>query len=418
MEKAWLRFYDLAWKGAIPFLSKNKRLSEGLDQRKLEQKLPKADIWIQAASAGEAYLVQTILKMIDFPKPVHILVTSNTRQGMDIVSGTILEMAQKKYMKISSAYFPFDRPSIMKQAVKQVSPILMVLLESELWPGLLSELKQSGSKILVINGRMNAKSLRHYQLWPSFWKSLAPDKIYAVSHEDAGRFGALFGKDKVCVVPNIKFDRISTERQQSEVVESIKRILSSEVPFLVLASIRKEEETLILKMIQKILADHPKMVIGLFPRHMHRLCQWQKTLNMSGLPWKLRSGIIHPQAAGTVLLWDRFGELAASYHMASAVFVGGSLVALGGQNFLEPLMCGVIPVTGPHWNNFYWVGRQIMALGLVRLTEDWKSASDILVKTLKTPLPRKSVRSKALDYVRKRRGGTRKACELICQYIA
>jgi 3-deoxy-D-manno-octulosonic-acid transferase len=419
MQTAALCFYKAAWKVAMPFLSQNKRLAEGLSQRKLERKLPKADIWIQAASAGESYIAQSILKSLKLRKPVHVLVTSNTRQGMDIIAGTITDMASEKgNIRISSAYFPFDCPGIMSQAVREVSPDVMVLLESDLWPGLLSALKRAEIKVLVINGRMAEKSLRHYQIWPAFWKNLAPDHIYAISHEDAFRFGALFGKDKVSVMSNIKFDRITAENTHPEIIESLKRILPSDIPFLVLASVRKEEEPLILKMIQKIQADQPKTVIGLFPRHMHRLSHWQNTLSKISIPWQYRSEINEPVKAGAVIVWDTFGELAASYQLAKAAFVGGSLARSGGQNFLEPLMCGVLPVIGPSWFNFHWVGQQIIDLKLVHMADDWEKAADMLIKVLKTHASRESVRKKVLAYVRKRQGGTRKACDVIHQYQA
>ncbi len=418
METAALCFYEAAWKVAIPFLSRNKRLAEGLAQRKLERKLPKANLWIQAASAGESYLAQSILKSLKFSKPVHVLVTSNTRQGIDILAGTVSDTTSKKgNISVSSAYFPFDRPSIMRQAVKEVSPDVMVLIESDLWPGLLSALKRAGIKVLVINGRMVEKSLRNYQIWPSFWKNLAPEGIYAVSYADAFRFGALFGKDRVSVMSNIKFDRITAADNYPEIVESIKGILPSDIPFLVLASVREEEESLILQMIQKILAQQPKTVIGLFPRHMHRLLHWQKALGRISIPWRYRSQTNAPVEAGTVIVWDTFGELASSYQLAGAAFVGGSLAPLGGQNFLEPLMCGVIPVTGPSWYNFYWVGRQIIDMGLVRMAEDWEKAADTLIKVLQTPESRENVRHNVLDYVGKRQGGTRKACEFILRNI-
>jgi 3-deoxy-D-manno-octulosonic-acid transferase len=340
-------------------------------------------------------------------KPVHVLVTSNTRQGMDIIAGTITDMAsEKENIRISSAYFPFDCPGIMKQAVKEVSPDVMVLLESDLWPGLLSALKRAGSKVLVINGRMAEKSLRHYQIWPSFWKHLAPDRIFAVSHEDALRFGALFGKDRVSIMSNIKFDRISATEIYPEIVESIERILPSDIPFLVLASVRKEEEPLILKMIQKILTDHPKTVIGLFPRHMHRLSHWQKALSKISIPWRYRSETMEPVEPGTVLVWDSFGELASSYQLAKAAFVGGSLAPLGGQNFLEPLLHGVIPVIGPSWFNFYWVGRQIIDLKLVHIADDWEKAANLLIHALKIPFSRENIRNAAIAYIKQHQGGT------------
>ena len=419
METAALFFYEALWKVAIPFLSRNKRLAEGLAHRKLERKLPKANLWIQAASAGESYLAQSILKSLKFSKPIHVLVTSNTRQGIDILAGTASDMTSKKgNISLSSAYFPFDRPSIMRQAVKEVSPDVMVLLESDLWPGLLSALKRAGIKVLVINGRMVEKSLRHYQIWPFFWKNLAPDGIYAVSYEDALRFRALFGKDRVSVMSNIKFDRITTSDTQPEIFESIKRILPPGIPFLVLASVRKEEEPLILKMIQKILAQQPKTVIGLFPRHMHRLLHWQKALGKISIPWRYRSETNEPVQPGTVIVWDKFGELASSYQLAGAAFVGGSLVPLGGQNFLEPLMCGINPVIGPSWFHFYWVGKQIIDLKLVHMADDWGTAADMLIKALQSAFSRENVRQAARSYIKQRRGGTTQACRIIGQCLA
>jgi 3-deoxy-D-manno-octulosonic-acid transferase len=416
-ETAALYLYDVAWKAAIPFLSRNKRLAEGLVQRKLEQKLPKADIWIQAASAGESYLAQSILKSFKPRKSVHILITSTTRQGMDIVAGTISDLAYKEKISISSAYFPFDSPSIMRKAVKMVSPAVMVLLESDLWPGLLSALKEAGSKVLVINGRMVEKSLRHYQIWSSLWKHLAPDRIYAVSYDDAFRFGALFGKNRVSVMPNIKFDRMSTLNIHPEILESIKKILPLEFPFLVLASVRKEEEPYVLKMIQKILRHQPSIVIGLFPRHMQRLLHWHNTLSRHSIRRQYRSMTKGPVEPGTVIVWDTFGELASSYQLAGAAFVGGSLSPSGGQNFLEPLMCGVTPVIGPSWFHFFWVGRQIIDLGLVHMADNWEKTADRLIKTLETPICRENIRKAALLYIKHHQGGTARACNIINKYL-
>jgi 3-deoxy-D-manno-octulosonic-acid transferase len=418
IETAALWIYEAAWRAAIPFLSRNTRLAQGLDQRKLKRKLPKADIWIQAASAGESYLAQSILKSLKSPKPIHVLVTTTTRQGMDIVNGTILNMVcPKRNISISSAYFPFDCPSLMRQAVKDVSPDVMVLLESDLWPGLLSALKRTGSKVLVINGRMVEKSLKHYLIWPTFWKNLAPHQIYAVSHGDASRFGALFGKERVSLMPNIKFDRITSGNIHPESFESIKRILPSDIPFLVLASIRKEEEPFILKIIQKILTHQPETIIGLFPRHMHRLSYWQKNLSRISISWRYRSEAKTPVKSGTVLVWDTFGELVSSYQLARAAFVGGSLAPCGGQNFLEPLINGIIPVIGPSWFHFHWVGRQIFDLGLVQIADDWEKSADMLIQSLRITSSRKNIQKAALSYIKKHQGGNAQACKVIAQYL-
>jgi 3-deoxy-D-manno-octulosonic-acid transferase len=54
-----------------------------------------------------------------------------------------------------------------------------------------------------------------------------------------------------------------------------------------------------------------------------------------------------------VILLDTIGELPATYSLATAVFVGGSIVDRGGHNVLEPAAHGVAVVTGAHTHNFH-----------------------------------------------------------------
>ena len=118
-----------------------------------------------------------------------------------------------------------------------------------------------------------------------------------------------------------------------------------------------------------------------------------------------------------MILWDTFGELTLAYELSKAAFVGGSLAPLGGQNFLEALTCGVIPVIGPSWENFAWVGREIVEQGIVRNAADWKEVADILVEAVKKSPSHEKVREAALRYVKDRQGGTTCACRLIAEFL-
>jgi 3-deoxy-D-manno-octulosonic-acid transferase len=154
-------------------------------------------------------------------------------------------------------------------------------------------------------------------------------------------------------------------------------------------------------------------VTGLFPRHSHRLGAWEKKLDGLGLKWLLRSTVTGPVHPGAVILWDTFGELTYAYELAHAVFTGGSLAPLGGQNFLEPLICGVIPVSGPSWYDFDWAVEEILANNLLRIVNSPEQLAAQLMDMLVDPPDRTEVRSWVLDYVRSRQGGTRQACEEI-----
>ena len=410
-------FYQLLWWASTPFLRHNHRLAEGYAQRCIAHPhLSQAGLWIQSASAGEAYLTWEILKQLAPESPMRVLVTTNTSQGMGILQQAATDIStSNSNMEIQVSYFPFDNPAIMKQAVRLVQPKLMVLLETELWPGLLSCLKQAECRILLINGRLTPKSLSHYMIWPSFWHRRRPDKICAISPQDSDRFCKLFGSHGVTIVPNIKFDRLTNDNLSSQPFMDNANVLATNEKFLILGSVRKAEEKDVQKIIQSVLERQPDTVIGLFPRHMHRINHWQKILQGLGIPWTSRSGTRLQN--GGVVLWDVFGELSLVYPLASAAFVGGSLASLGGQNFLEPLAKGVPTVIGPFWENFKWVGLEILDKGILNQANTWKEVADFLVAGIINPPDREAVKKKTETYIKSRQGGTTVACELIREYL-
>jgi len=417
-EKAFFLLYTLVWKIALPFLKFNHRLCIGYNERILKYTVPRADIWIQAASAGEAFLAEELVKRLRPGNPIKILLTTNTRQGMEIFEK--IEKAPfliNSNISICSAYFPFDMPRLMIDAVSKINPRVMILLETEIWPGLLSAVKAHECKLIIINGRLKQKNLNRYGIWPSLWKNLAPDSILAMSEKNVNRYKTLFGKAIVDSMKNIKFDRLNPEAFNSIRENALTDILPENRLFVVLGSVRQEEEPLIEKIIKDIHVRKPNAVIGLFPRHMHRIKHWQKRLTQLSLPWLLKSETDAPVPAGTIIVWDTFGELQTAYALANAVFVGGSLAPLGGQNFLEPLIYGVVPVIGPSWENFAWVGERIVKENLLSVESDWKGVSDKLIKNLTDPIPRSRISRSAVQYVKDRQGGAEQACRLINGYL-
>jgi 3-deoxy-D-manno-octulosonic-acid transferase len=416
--KAGFWFYDLVWQVAIPVFRLNHRLADGFEQRMLQQDIPPADLWIQAASAGESYLVSLILKKLKPPYPIRILLTSNTAQGVEILERAINDTTPNaRSLNACVAYFPFDKPTIMEKAVKSIRPKVMVLLESEMWPGLLTALRKYGCRTLIINGRITNKNVTRYLIWPSLWQALMPDKILAISNDDAKRFARLFEKEHVDVAPNMKFDRLAHTEPIPYANNPLREILQPGTPLLVLGSVRREEESFVERIILHIRSRLPKTVIGLFPRHLQRVKYWEEALSRLSIPWVLRSKTETHVPRGTTILWDIFGELTLAYELSRTAFVGGSLAPLGGQNFLEALTCGVIPVVGPSWDNFAWVGGEIMEQGLVRKAADWKEVADILVEDMEKPRSREKVREAALRYVRNRQGGTTQACRIIVELL-
>ncbi len=286
----FMGFYNLLWAVVLPFLRHHSRLAHSFDQRTdAAAYFSPADLWIQAASAGEALLAVRLIQGLSLTGPVRILVTTTTDQGMGILCDVLKKKQVSSHISLSFGWFPFDCPSMAAKAVKQVNPKVMVLLETELWPAMLHHLRQQHTRILVVNGRMSAKSSRHYRLTRPLWSRIAPHEVLAVSKADADRFRRVFDQAKIAVMPNMKFETLESQASQPGEPETGSphwtEIFSGDRPISVFASIRHREERQVVKMIRSLFDQYPKQVIALFPRHMHRIDVWKRRLKQSGVPF-------------------------------------------------------------------------------------------------------------------------------------
>jgi len=413
----FFKIYNILWQAVLPFLKKNKRLAPSFQKRVTTNHLKKADIWIQAASAGEAFLALSLLSTLEPEQKTKVLITSTTSQGIEILKSGLAQKKINPNIDYCIDWFPFDIPHTIQAAVTRINPRIMVLLETEIWPALLHYLKKNNTPILIINGRLSKKSARHYK-WTNFlWARLSPDNILAISPLDAKRYGQVFNKAQITTMPNIKFDLMASLPDKNSQLEDLKKIIPKDIPLSILASIRRQEEGEILEIMETLLTIYPGQVVAIFPRHMHRVDAWQKKLSRKGLSFRLRSQLQGPITNSRIILWDRFGELRSAYGIASTVFVGGSLAQLGGQNFIEPAILGTPTVTGPHLDDFAWVGEDIFSRGIVTKCQDSRAVAQTMTTHLEASVDRSEQRQKALDYVQKRQGGTIMACRTILEVL-
>lgn len=395
--------YSLAWCLAAPLVFLSPRMRHGWRQRLgLDVPTP-ATVWIQGASAGECAVVASLLQEL---RDVPVLATTCTAQGLEV-------LARSDHPDLRAAMLPFDLPPLVGRVLDRVRPRLVVLVETEIWPGLLLACARRGVPVVVVNGRMTPRSLAGYLFLRPVLRPAAPRRIGAMAPDDARRFGLVFGPERTAVTGNIKFDHALDAPFLSREDTPLAELVPADRTFIVLGSVRREEEPRVLELLRLLRERDPDCVLGLFPRHLHRARAWEDLLRGAGLAWARRSDLRHAAAPGTIVIWDRFGELAQAYALARRAFVGGSLARLGGQNFLEPLAQGVPACVGPHTRNFDWVGTEIFD-GLVLKSGD----PAVLARTLLFPAPpREEVRRLALDYVRARQGATARSTDLIRRHL-
>ncbi len=413
--------YNLAWYLALPFLKRSPRVGLGWQQRTVQESAAGPfDIWIQAASGGESMLTNMVLEnlvtVLPENKKLRVLVSSGTRQGIDILSKGQKQYAPDGNLDVAVAYFPFDAPAFMKKAFSRFAPRLAIIIETELWPGFLIQAKRSNVPVLLINGRMSVKSYKSYKYFAGFFKKYGPEKVLAIDQADGERFARIVGPEKVRLIHNIKFDRIEPRRDVPE-HNPITSLLPENAPFLLLGSIRREEEAKVLSTITRIVTARPDITIGLFPKHIERADHWLRLLAGVDISAVKRSEISVRRSPGSVIIWDVFGELAGAYALAGAAFVGGSLENLGGQNFLEPLVFGLKPIIGPYWKNFAWVGREIVTSGLVYEVADENELVDALLRVIDSEIARDEVIRQVQAFFEPRKGGTLEVCRQIIDIL-
>ncbi len=393
--------YELLWKIAIPFLYCNRRLRQGWQARTLRQCPTKTyDIWLHAASVGEAYLALELLQNRSLATSV--LITATTSQGLNILK------AKQDELNFDCTYFPFDQKKLQENFIATIKPKIVVILETELWLSLLRVCKEKKIPVCVVNARMSKRSFSRYKLLQPILDPIFPDSVLAISEEIRLRFQTIFPQSETQIMGNIKFDRFLRQKQIPYEDNPLAKFFSKNSLPTVFASVRQEEEEEIFAAICLIKKNDPDRQIAIVPRHAHRIRPWLKQLEKFSPV--LRSNLPNVQNSG-VIVWDIFGEMNALYALAGQVFVGGSLAPLGGQNFLEPLTQGIIPIIGQSWSNFAWVGEEIFTQKLVLQI---KTGEELARFFLHTPEPnRKEIRKKAQQYAQTKGGGCKQVWQTI-----
>lgn len=306
-------------------------------------------MWFHCASLGEVRAVEPLLKRFT---DYRILLTTVTVSGR--------EYAEKNKLAAYLYFAPLDLDLLVARAVMPFKPKALVLVETELWPGLINAAGRAGARVVVVNARLSAHSFPFYKALSFFWQSVLAgvDRMYARSAEDAERFAAIgVPPEKITVTGNIKYDRgfagIAAARSEYGLADSDL--------VWVCGSTRPGEEDILAGVFKRLKERYADLKLVIAPRHIDRVPEIAGLLKEKGIACRLRS--VTGKTGVDCMIVDTFGELQKLYALSDITFVGGSLVDKGGQNPIEPASCGKCVLFGSHMENFLTEARVLEEYG-------------------------------------------------------
>ena len=384
---------------------------------------PEHPIWVHAASVGEVFCCVPLLKRIrrEFPTCPTVM-TTMTRTGH--------EAATKQVAEADTVLFlPFDHPVIVRRVLRKIRPRFLLIAETELWPNLLRFCQEQGTPIVLFNGRISDRSFPRYRFFRFFFRELlkAVTLFLMQTEKDRHRIIEIGApEERTRVVGNIKFDQAVpswAEGDPDPIARSLG--LSGKEQVLIAGSTHAGEEEVLVDLFRTLEEIYPSLVLILAPRHLNRLDEVEKILKRKGVFYKRRSSLSPDgfksgdprETRPRVVLLDTMGELMKLYRLGTVVFIGGSLVPVGGHNPLEPLLFRKCVLFGPQMFNFREISRLLVNEGGAIEVEGSEDLGSRLNYLLANQAAREEIGEKGYQFLLKNRGTTERIFEAIRPYL-
>lgn len=388
----------------------------------------KTDIWVHAVSVGEVLACIPFLKALkkEFPSK-KIVLSTTTYTGRKIAEERFAEADRLMYM-------PLDTGLCIKRAITSLKPELFISAETELWPALFYTLKEAGSRIVILNGRISNTSYKGYKRIRFIMRKVLAnvDYHFMQTKKDAERIieiGA--ARSRVGVMGNLKFDIEMDESGPPGWQDHIKGDV-----FLA-ASTHKGEEEIILDAYEltrdgaetkDVRQQASGLTLIIAPRHPERFDEVAAMLEKRGLSYIRRSKIAQllaaadkePQETDTIfpeiILLDTMGELSRVFSSVTIAFIGGSLVPTGGHNILEPAYYSKPIIFGPHMDNFPIAG-DFLASSAAMEVRNSTDISNAVLELLNDSTKATNMGRNAKSIIEKNTGAVKRAIELVRGFI-
>lgn len=322
-------------------------------------------IWVHAVSVGEVLAAVPLVAGLKQRYPGRVVFVSTTTETGQRLARERLRSADAIF------YFPLDWAVAVRRALGSIRPAAVIVMETEIWPNFLREARRRGVPVIFANARISERSFSRFERWKflvgEFFARALEDAaaFLAQSDVDAKRLaemGAL--EERIEITGNLKYDA------EPPTLGAFGQWLCGQIqrqerwPVVIAGSVVEGEEEAVLAAYDLVQRQWRRALLVLAPRKPDRFDEAARIVELDGWNVVRRSRLdesLPLDENADVLVLDSIGELSALYSIADAVFVGGSLVASGGHNILEPAWFGKPPVFGPSMENFHEMAEQFLS---------------------------------------------------------
>ncbi len=328
-------------------------------------------IMLHGVSVGEVIALENLVKKIKTEFPDHkIVLTTGTKTGQDI--------AQKKFSALADyiTYFPFDIPFCVRKFLRKISPSVVLIAETELWPTFAFYCKRRKIPLCVINGRISDSTFNAYKLLKPFFSQVLKNytAILTQSNEDREKLikiGAL--PEKTSVMKNLKFD-IKKSDETISIGKGNSRII-------IAGSTHNGEDEIVINAFKKLKNNFSDIKLLLAPRHLQRVEHAADLAKQAGLKYGFRSKN-DDFIWNDVIILDTMGELSKMYSVCDLAFIGGSFNNTGGHNPLEAIVYSKPVISGPDIHNFRDIYRILTRTNAGKVVKNSAEFEEYLYKLL------------------------------------
>jgi 3-deoxy-D-manno-octulosonic-acid transferase len=395
---------------------------------KISRKRPdKKCIWIHAVSVGEVNATTTLIRELEAKFPDYEIAISTT-------TDTGFARANALFgSRLSVFYFPMDFSLTMRRAFANINPAMCLLIELEVWPNLVRIAKQSGIPVIVVNGRLSERSLRRYNLIKGVTRKIFGNLTLALaqSEEYAERFRQLgMPAERVIVTGSVKYDTAQVADKVDGADVLVAQLGLKNGRLWVAGATGDNEEQIILDVYRRLIeqkqfADLRLAIVPRKPERFNDVANLIKEKRFGLIRYSEikkvvaeNLSIINNQLSiDSVILGDTMGDLRKFYSLAAVIFVGRSLVPMGGSDMMEAAALGKCTIFGPHAFNFKQAVDDLLKANGAILVKDADELFDAMTKCLTDADYARRIAQNGRQIIRKNQGATARTISNISKML-